>query len=204
MATQLNLSSDAMHRAETLWSREARQARGCTCASVDIGVGEMHEPWCGDPGPEDTAHALEEALSDGYQAGVGDSTATLHPSPDAYAYVEALIAGCDVAALRRLVDRLGRVVLPWAMPVGIASQRLPLVGGNIAAMLEYGGSREGRDTWVGRWRNGDCLDYCTARRECPSDQPEIACIAAMADADEALRRAGWLLVGGVPGKADPG
>src|SRR6185436_19098232 len=35
--------------------------RGCTCGGIDIGVGEMHEPGCGLPTPDEVAAALAEA-----------------------------------------------------------------------------------------------------------------------------------------------
>ena len=37
--------------------------RGCTCGAVDIGVGDMHEPYCGQPGPDDLADLLRAFAS---------------------------------------------------------------------------------------------------------------------------------------------
>lgn len=51
--------------AEFLWTSKARKERGCTCAAVDIGVGDLHEPGCGDPQPEDTAAIVAQARAEG-------------------------------------------------------------------------------------------------------------------------------------------
>ena len=54
-----------MDAAEALWGRKTRRKRGCTCCGVDIGVGTMHEPGCGDPRPEDVAVLLAAARTEG-------------------------------------------------------------------------------------------------------------------------------------------
>jgi len=40
---------------------ECYKIEECTCAAVDIGVGEMHEPGCKIPQPQDIAAAIRKA-----------------------------------------------------------------------------------------------------------------------------------------------
>lgn len=47
---------------QALWGEDARRARGCTCGGTDIGVGTMHEPHCGDLGPEDVVKVVIDIL----------------------------------------------------------------------------------------------------------------------------------------------
>ena len=47
---------------ERLWSPAAYRERGCTCAETDIGVGNIHEPHCGEPSPDEIEHRFTEAF----------------------------------------------------------------------------------------------------------------------------------------------
>ena len=73
----MNPTQADMDAAEALWSSAAFKVRGCTCGGVDIGVGTMHEPACGDPRPEDVAVIVAKAREEGRRAGVAEKVVAL-------------------------------------------------------------------------------------------------------------------------------
>ena len=38
--------------------------QGCTCGGIDIGVGQMHDPYCGFPTPDSIASAIREQVKE--------------------------------------------------------------------------------------------------------------------------------------------
>jgi hypothetical protein len=43
--------------------------RGCTCGGIDIGVGQIHEPQCGFPTPDDIAALAKRMYEQGFEDG---------------------------------------------------------------------------------------------------------------------------------------
>ena len=120
----------------------------------------------------------------------------LAPEGLVVALVAALVEAGDMDALRALHDRLGNVAGPWARENERSIARRS-VAGDVAARAERMRLLSDHDIrWMSLWRADGVLTSCKQHHDGQESNAALLQHAAMADADEALRRDGWLLMGG--------
>ena len=116
--------------------------------------------------------------------------------------VAALVAAGDVAGLRALQERLGKVALPWKCT---ENNRLVCMSldGYIAACAhgteEFGSycfGKSGGVRWRARWLDLRRFDYWQRDYDSPAAEAHHACCHAVDWCENGLRADGWLLVGG--------